>query len=138
MKEESVGSISCWARMNILEVVMGSNHFLTQPQTTGKNEGAPITLNASRQYFCRTREAQLRAHKYPVQNFRVVSGGQCARLLHVASEVPKLLQPNLGDINDIVGLIDWCFWIPSAGHGRTERHDKAGKVLVEGKKPKAG
>lgn len=41
MKVERVGKTSCWARMNILEVVMGSNHFLIQPQTTGKNEGAP-------------------------------------------------------------------------------------------------
>lgn len=47
MKEERVGSTSCWARMNILEVVMGSNHFLIQPQTTGKNEGAPMILAGS-------------------------------------------------------------------------------------------
>ena len=46
-KEESVGNTSCWARINILEVVMGSNHFLTQPQTTGKNEGAPMILEVS-------------------------------------------------------------------------------------------
>ena len=47
MKEERVDRTSCWGRMNILEVVMGSNHFFTQPQTTGKNEGAPIILNDS-------------------------------------------------------------------------------------------
>lgn len=29
-------------RINILEVVMGSNHFLIQPQTVGKKAGAPI------------------------------------------------------------------------------------------------
>jgi len=29
-------------RMKILEVVIGSNHFLIQPQTVGKNAGAPI------------------------------------------------------------------------------------------------
>ena len=61
--------------------------------------------------------AQLRAHKYPVQDFRVVSGSQRARLLHVASEVPELLQPNPGDINDIVGLIDGCFGIRSPRNG---------------------
>lgn len=47
MKEERVGRTSCWARINILEVVIGSNHFLTHPQTTGKNEGAPMTLEDS-------------------------------------------------------------------------------------------
>ena len=45
-KLERVGNTSCWARMNILEVVMGSNHFLIQPQTMGKNEGAPMILDA--------------------------------------------------------------------------------------------
>lgn len=47
IKEERVGRTSCCARMNIFEVVMGSNHFLTQPQTTGKNEGAPMTFEGS-------------------------------------------------------------------------------------------
>ena len=47
IKEERVGRTSLWARMNILEVVMGSNHFLTQPQTIGKNEGAPMILDES-------------------------------------------------------------------------------------------
>lgn len=28
--------------MNILEVVIGSNHFLIHPQTVGKKEGAPM------------------------------------------------------------------------------------------------
>ena len=28
--------------MKILEVVIGSNHFLIQPQTVGKNAGAPM------------------------------------------------------------------------------------------------
>lgn len=47
MKEERVGKTSCWERINILEVVMGSNHFLIQPQTTGKKEGAPMILQGS-------------------------------------------------------------------------------------------
>ena len=36
-----VGSTSLWERMKILEVVIGSNHFLIQPQTVGKKDGAP-------------------------------------------------------------------------------------------------
>ncbi len=42
IKALSVGNTSWWPRMKILEVVMGSNHFLIQPQTVGKNEGAPM------------------------------------------------------------------------------------------------
>ena len=42
MKEVSVGRTSWLDRMKILEVVMGSNHFLIQPQTVGKKDGAPM------------------------------------------------------------------------------------------------
>jgi len=34
--------MSWFPRMKILEVVIGSNHFLIQPHTVGKNAGAPI------------------------------------------------------------------------------------------------
>ncbi len=33
--------------MKILEVVMGSNHFLIQPQTVGKKDGAPMIYTIS-------------------------------------------------------------------------------------------
>ena len=79
---------------------------------------------------------QLRAHENPVQNFWVVSGGQCARLLHVTSKIPKLFQANLGNIDYVVGLIDRCFRIRSPRHRRAQRHNKAGKILVESKKSK--
>ena len=42
MKLVSVGRTSWLDRMKILEVVMGSNHFLIQPQTVGKKDGAPM------------------------------------------------------------------------------------------------
>ena len=42
MKAVRVGRTSWAERMNILEVVIGSNHFLTQPQTVGKKDGAPM------------------------------------------------------------------------------------------------
>lgn len=57
MKVERVGTTSCWARINILEVVIGSNHFLIHPQTTGKNDGAPMTFEEPRQHVCRTEKA---------------------------------------------------------------------------------
>lgn len=37
-----VGRTSFSGMIKIFEVVIGSNHFLIQPQTVGKNEGAPI------------------------------------------------------------------------------------------------
>lgn len=42
IKAERVGRTSFSGMMNIFDVVIGSNHFLIQPQTVGKNEGAPI------------------------------------------------------------------------------------------------
>ena len=42
MKAVRVGSTSLAERMNIFEVVIGSNHFFIQPQTVGKNAGAPM------------------------------------------------------------------------------------------------
>jgi hypothetical protein len=42
IKEVRVGSTSGAERMKIFEVVPGSNQRLIQPQTVGKNEGAPI------------------------------------------------------------------------------------------------
>jgi len=42
IKDSSVFFMSWWLRMKILEVVIGSNHFLIQDQTVGKNAGAPI------------------------------------------------------------------------------------------------
>lgn len=42
IKAERVGRTSFSGMMKIFEVVIGSNHFLIQPQTVGKNEGAPI------------------------------------------------------------------------------------------------
>lgn len=42
IKAVRVGRTSFSGMMKIFEVVIGSNHFLIQPQTVGKNEGAPI------------------------------------------------------------------------------------------------
>ena len=42
MSSVSVGLTSAAARMKILETVTGSNQFLTQAQTVGKKEGAPM------------------------------------------------------------------------------------------------
>ena len=38
----SVGFISAFERMKILETVTGSNQRLTQPHTVGKKDGAPM------------------------------------------------------------------------------------------------
>jgi hypothetical protein len=42
MKDVRVGFTSAADRMKIFEVVPGSNQRLIQPQTVGKNAGAPM------------------------------------------------------------------------------------------------
>ena len=42
MNDVRVGFTSDAERMKIFDVVTGSNHRLIQPQTVGKNAGAPI------------------------------------------------------------------------------------------------
>jgi len=42
IKVESVRYVFSSVRMKIFDVVIGSNHLLIQPQTVGKNEGAPM------------------------------------------------------------------------------------------------
>ena len=42
MNAERVGFTCSWERMKIFDVVIGSNHFLTQPHTVGKKDGAPM------------------------------------------------------------------------------------------------
>lgn len=61
MKAVRVGSTSWAERMKIFEVVMGSNHFLIQPQTVGKNAGAPIIWRESQssEHVVMKREAVL-------------------------------------------------------------------------------
>ena len=56
MKVVRVGSTSLAERMNIFEVVIGSNHFLIQPQTVGKNEGAPMIWRENQSVGIRSRE----------------------------------------------------------------------------------
>ena len=59
-------------------------------------------------------------------------GGKLAGILHVAPEVPELLQSDLGDVNNVIRLIDRGFWVRSPWSGSTEWHNEAGEILVEG------
>ena len=95
-------------------MVIGSNHRLIQPQTVGKKEGAPIIFGGEKVSSHIHEESRGgTTHEYAVQCLRIVSGGQLTGILHVALQVPELLQSDFGDINDIVGLIDGRFWIRS-------------------------
>lgn len=74
--------------MKILEVVMGSNHRFIQPQTVGKKTGAPMIwkVDVSHRALGRLEiTLQRAAYKYSVQSFWIMSGGQGACILHVAS-----------------------------------------------------
>ena len=48
------------------------------------------------------------------------------------SQIPELLQSNVGDINNVVGLCDWCSWEIAVGEDGAEWHDEAREVFVKG------
>ena len=64
-----------------------------------------------------------------------MSCSQLAGILHVASQVPELFKANPGDINNVVGLIDWRLWIRSPWRSAAQWHDKSGEVLIQSEKP---
>ena len=47
---------------------------------------------------------QQKTYEYAIQGLRVVSGGQRAGILHMALEVPELLEANTRDVDDVVAL----------------------------------
>ena len=83
MKDESVGRTSLSERIKILDVVIGSNHFLIHPQTVGKKEGAPIIYNVVISFDSLSRDKG--TYKNAVQSFGVMCCCQLACVLHVAT-----------------------------------------------------
>ena len=47
------------------------------------------------------------------------------------SQIPELLQTDIGDINNVVGLCDWRSWKVAICENGAEWHDEAGEVFVE-------
>lgn len=71
-------------------------------------------------------------HEYPVQGLRVVRGGQLAGGLHVALEVPELLEADAADINNVGGEGDRGARVLAVGQLGAQGLGEAGQVLVEG------
>ena len=72
MKAESVGRTSWDERIKILDVVIGSNHFLIHPQTVGKKAGAPMIYYSfsstfrSMKLLCESWRLVATTYKYPI------------------------------------------------------------------------
>ena len=119
IKDESVDLTSCFPSINILETVTGSNHRLIQPQTVGKNVGAPIICPMSAQ----TRIVIPSAYIYSVERLGVVCCCQYTSVLHMRFQIPELCQAYVRDIDDVGGVCDWNFRVWSF-EGRAHRQDK--------------
>ena len=79
--------------MKILDVVIGSNHFLIHPQTVGKKAGAPmIWAWLSAQMLTGVLPA---TYEYSIQCLWIMCSCQCARVLHMTSQIPELLEPDI-------------------------------------------
>lgn len=69
-----------------------------------------------------------------IQSFRVMRCSKCRSILHMRSQVPKLLQANPRNIHDIIALCYGCSWMVAINERRAKWHHKTDQVLVEGKK----
>jgi hypothetical protein len=65
-----------------------------------------------------------------------MSRGKGAGILHVAFEVPELLQSHIRYVDDVVRLTDGSLGMPSTGYGRAQGKDELDEVLVERKETK--
>lgn len=57
--------------------------------------------------------------------------GQHASILHMALQIPELLQANIADINNIGRGHDGRFWVRPLQR-RAERHHEPEEVLIQG------
>lgn len=89
------------------------------PAPYGREEGRGADYLAAQSVMLNTQQGGVRRpYEDPVKRFRVVSGSQLARILHVSLQVPKLLQPDIRDVDDVVALGHRCFGIrPVLYHG---------------------
>lgn len=123
--------------MKILETVTGSNQRFTQAQTVEKKAGAPMTWVVGWRvstYLQGEVEGGKKkgTHEYPVQRLGVVRSGQLAGGLHVALEVPELLEAYAADVDDVGGEGDRGARVLAVGQLGAEGLGEAGEVLVEG------
>ena len=71
-------------------------------------------------------------YKYPIKCFGVMSRGQSACLLHMALQIPKLLQPYLRDVHNIGAICRWAFWVWSFKRA-AKWEDKMQHVFIQRK-----
>lgn len=83
------------------------------------------------QFYLHGSQEDACTYEYPIQGLRVMCCGQDRSILHVALQVPELLQPNTTDIHDVVALRDWRFWVATRDHG-TQRCVESCERLIQG------
>lgn len=115
--------------MKIFDVVIGSNHFLIHPQTVGKNAGAPMIWE--KLVWLVYVRVLGETYKNPVQSLGVMCSSKCAGILHVCSQIPKLLQSHTAYVHNIVALCDGRSWVFPVGKRCAKWHNEASQILVE-------
>lgn len=70
-------------------------------------------------------------YEYPIQCLWIMCSSQRTGILHVAPQVPKLLQTDSGDVDNIVRLVNGRFWIGASRYCRTEWHNESGQVFIQ-------
>lgn len=69
---------------------------------------------------------QREVYKYSIKRLRVMCSSERTRILHMASQIPELLQTDFRDVDDVIRLVNRSFGIGSVRHGGAKRHDETG------------
>ncbi len=73
-------------------------------------------------------------YKYSVQCLWVMCSRQCACVLHVTFEIPKLLETDSRNVHNVAGLTDWRLRVRSIRHCGTKGQYEAREAFVQSEK----
>lgn len=74
-------------------------------------------------------------YEYSIQCLWIMCSSQRTGILHVAPQVPKLLETDFGDVDNVVRLVNRRFRIGASRYCRAEWHDEPGQVFVQCEQP---
>ena len=121
-----------------LLTVLGSTHFLSQPQIVGKKEGAPMSwvFSVSGSLYqpddkdLKVLKANRRSYQNFIKDLRIINRKDLAQILDISPQAPDLPNANTRDINDDSHLCRRDVGIRSPRDRSAQRHYEPGHILI--------
>lgn len=117
--------------MKILETVIGSNQRLIQAHTVEKNAGAPMMKIPG--HVLSVQSCGDDGCLLTIESLWIMGRCELTSSLHVSLQVPKLLQADPRDINDVGAQGDGSVAVLAVSKLRRQRLGEASEVLVQRK-----